>query len=389
MRIALVSSHIAEPPGGSELYAESLASALAERHEVLLFTGGRTTVRGIDTVHLPALPRLPAEASRTHKAIWHLRDQWLPRVHRALERGLRQFAPQVVHTHHPQGLSGAAFTAVAATSTPHVHTAHDANAFCARISMTRGGEYCGGHCAPCLVQRQIRPRLLSRSVDRLIAPSDHFRDLHVRAGVVAPERAQTIRQGAAPGTTRLRTRDGERFTIGFIGALAAHKGLPTLLAAFGSAPPEWRLRIAGSGPLQERVSRQSRVEARIDYAGRVSGADKDAFLDSLDVIVIPSEYEENAPLVAIEAAVRGLPAVVSDRGGLPETPEAHVFPARDVRALLTTLHALSDSADTLRKTSERLLAARERFLWVTHVRRVEQVLITAAGEAPLAGSAHR
>ena len=73
------------------------------------------------------------------------------------------------------------------------------------------------------------------------------------------------------------------------------------------------------------------------YLGEVSGANKDRFLDSLDLLVVPSEYEENAPLVLAEAGVRGLPAIVSDRGGLPETPYAQIFRARDVDSLIAVL----------------------------------------------------
>jgi glycosyltransferase involved in cell wall biosynthesis len=379
VRISLVSSSI--PPsreGGSEVYAAGLARALAEEHEVVLFTGAAACLGGIECVRLPALPELGGSESQARKAIWHLRDQWLPAVHRELGRGLGVFAPDVVHTHHPQGLSGAVFTAIAAAGVPHVHTAHDANALCARITMTREGRYCGGRCSRCLVQRQVRARLLARGLNRLIAPSDHFRELHVRAGIIGADRALTIRQGAAAGTERLRDRAAGAVALGFIGALAPHKGLPTLLRTLEEAPREWCLRVAGSGPLEDAVRARSTGDPRMDYVGVVGKRDKDAFLNSLDVLVIPSEYEENAPLVATEAAVRGLPAVVSDRGGLPETPEAVVFPAADAGGLLGAIRSLVETPGALREASARLIAGREQFLWSRHVLEVEQVLAAAA-----------
>jgi glycosyltransferase involved in cell wall biosynthesis len=378
VRIALVSSSIApERRGGSEEYAANLARALAEAHEVVMFTGATTTIEGAQSHRLPALRDLELDAAGPSKALWHLRDQWLPGVHRALTRGLRGFGPDVVHTQHPQGLSAAVFTAARATDTPHVHTAHDANAVCARISMTKAGEYCGGRCMRCLVQRQVRPRLLSRSLDLLLAPSRYFRDLYVEAGAAAHDRAEVIPQGAPPGTARLR-RAGETFTTGFMGALAPHKGIETLLDAFADAPPSWRLRIAGTGPLTERVQQATRADPRIESVGFIEGDDKDAFLDSLDALVIPSEYEENAPLVAVEAAVRGLPSVVSDRGGLPETPGASVFRARDPRHLLEKLRMFADSPSELERASGLLIDEREQFLWSTHVGRVEAALHAVA-----------
>jgi glycogen(starch) synthase len=374
MRISVVSSSVApDRLGGSEVYAAELAAALGDRHDVLLHTGARNGPAGVETVTLPSLPELARESSSPRKAAWHLRDQWRLSVHRALERQLRGFRPDVVHTHHAQGLSAAVFTAVSACEVPHAHTVHDANVLCSRITMTVDGQFCGGRCWSCRPQRLIRSGFLRRSLDRLIAPSDYFRDMHVRAGVVRPERARTIRQGAKPGTTRLREA-GPGPTVGYLGALAAHKGVPTLLEAFRSAPSGWRLRIAGSGPLEEVARREASTNPRIEPSGLVLDEAKDDFLNGLDVLVIPSEYEENAPLVAVEAAVRGLPAAVSDRGGLPETAEASVFRAGDPGDLLGALCRLVAEPAELAGRSRRLLESRASFLWGNHVRRVEGAL---------------
>jgi glycosyltransferase involved in cell wall biosynthesis len=379
MRISVVSSSVAsERLGGSEIYAAELAAALGERHDVLLHTGARNGPAGVETVTLPSLPDLAREASSPRKAAWHLRDQWRLSVHRALERQLRGFRPDVVHTHHPQGLSAAVFTAVSACEVPHAHTVHDANVLCSRITMIMDGRFCGGRCLSCRPQRLIRSGFLRRSLDRLIAPSDYFRHMHVRAGVVPTERARTIRHGAKPGTARLRDARPESATVGYLGALAAHKGVPTLLDAFRFAPSGWRLRIAGSGPLADAARREASSNPRIELAGLVLDEAKDDFLNSLDVLVIPSEYEENAPLVAVEAAVRGLPAVVSDRGGLPETAEATVFPAGDAGALLDTLRRLTVESGLLAWKSRRLLESQDHFLWSNHVPLVEKALEEAA-----------
>jgi glycosyltransferase involved in cell wall biosynthesis len=96
--------------------------------------------------------------------------------------------------------------------------------------------------------------------------------------------------------------------------------------------------------------------------------------------VIPSEWEENAPLVAVEAAVRALPAVVSDRGGLPETAESEIFAARDPHALREAVSRLVERPELLAERSTRLLERRAEFLWATHVARLERVLAQVASE---------
>lgn len=378
MRVALVSNGLRGDPsaGGAEHYVSDLADALAAENDVLVLANGRSGGSGSRGIELPGLGSLSRDASSLTKTVWHLRDQWIPAVHRQLGEALASFRPDVVHTHLPQGLSAAVFSAIGASRRAHVHTAHDLNLLCARVTMTRGGRFCGGRCLECAPQRQLRSRLVRSRLDMLIAPSEHYRRLHVRFGVVSASRTITIRHGAE-GHGTLRTTEPGRLRIGFIGQLAPHKGVATLLSAFRSAPPGWRLAVAGHGALARDLRRAAGRDARISVLGWVDGSEKDSFYDSIDLVVVPSEWEEAATLVAAEAAVRGIPALVSDRGGLPETPEAHVFRARDPAALLAGLHWFAADG-RLQAASARLLAAREQFQWRTHVSRVVAILRAAA-----------
>jgi glycosyltransferase involved in cell wall biosynthesis len=382
MRLALITNTL--PPegrGGAEAYVAALARELAERHDVLVLTGARSSLDEIPTQRLPGLPQLSHSANPARKAAWHALDQWLPGVHRSARNALEDFRPDVVHSHAVQGLSAAVFTAIRGVGARHVHTAHDLGLLCARVTMTRDGEFCGGRCLTCRVQRIVRARAAASRLDLLIAPSDHVRKRHLEAEVVPPERALTIRQGtdAAPG--RSRPVDGlAKPQLGYLGTLSRIKGVATLLESFSSAPPHWRLAIAGSGELEPLVRARAAEDPRVSFRGRVEDEAKEAFLAELDLILIPSEWEENAPLVAVEAAVRGLPAVVSDRGGLPETAEAEVFPARSPEALRSAVSRLVETPELLAERSTRLLERRAEFLWSTHVAEVERVLAQVASE---------
>ena len=376
MRIALLVNSL--PPrirGGSQAYVAALAAGLADKHDVLVLSGAPpNSLPDVECVQLPHLEDPRRGASRATKSAWHLREQWLPAVHRAVLGELRRFRPDVVHTHQPQGLSAAVFSAIASADLPHVHTAHDYNLLCVRVTMNRNGSPCGGSCLACLLQRNVRARLARRHLHRMIAPSDFVRRVHVDAGVVPRERAVTIRQGALPGTARLRRIRPGAPTLGYLGAVSPHKGIPTLLEAFSRAPGGWRLRIAGDGSCADLVRRAAGVDGRITYLAEIGSSDKDRFLNSIDLLVIPSEWKENAPLVAVEAAVRGLPCLVSDLGGLPETPEAHLFRARDAAGLVAAATRLATSPELIERASARLLARRVEFLWSNHLRSVEREL---------------
>ena len=87
--------------------------------------------------------------------------------------------------------------------------------------------------------------------------------------------------------------------------------------------PEVRVRIAGDGPDEYRrslveLAAECSVEDRVEWLGFVSGSARDRFLDSLDIVAMPSVYECFGMAVA-EAMARGVPPVVSPDCGIAET----------------------------------------------------------------------
>jgi glycosyltransferase involved in cell wall biosynthesis len=383
MRIALVSNTL--PPegrGGAEAYVSYLASSLSREHEVLVLTGATSaTIEGVSIERLPPLPRLPPRASPSRKLVWHARDQWRPSVFRSSVRALRTFRPDVVHTHECQGLSAAIFSAIDQVRLPHVHTAHDLNLLCARVTMTRDGRFCGGRCQLCGIQRVVRGGLIRRRLAHLISVSDYIERHHLFAGIAPRERATVVRLGAPVPAGEIRRQIRPGLHVGFIGTLAPYKGVTTLLQAFaGSDAPDWRLTIAGSGELEADVAAAAQVDARIAYLGQIDGDAKEAFFDSIDILAVPSEWEEPAAYSATEAIARGVPTLVSDRGGLPEIADAHVVRSRDPLALLNGLRWLHAHPEDRQATTERLTRRRSEFVWPTHFSKVESILRAAAEE---------
>ena len=390
MRLALIATLLpSDTHGGAEAYVDWIARSHAERHDVVVLTGSKApAIDGIPTLQLPRLPILEHGAPFPGRLLWHALDQWLPHVHAAIARELRRVKPDLVVTHNPQGLSAAVFTAVAEVGVPHVHTAHDLNLLCARTTMTRGGEFCGGRCAGCVVQRTIRGTALRRNLAKLIGVSRYVCERHVRDGIVPREKAEAVRLGAQPGRARLRRLAGDEVRLGFIGALAPHKGILTLIEALRRTSEPWRLSVAGRGHLDAQIAAAAVRDPRIEFLGHVAGDRKEAFFEELDLLVIPSEWEEPATFVAMESAVRGIPAVVSHRGGLPETPEARAFRAGDPDELVRAIQWFVEDPERLEDASTRLLATRKDYEWATHVAKVETILHEAVANAPVAQAFH-
>jgi glycosyltransferase involved in cell wall biosynthesis len=122
-------------------------------------------------------------------------------------------------------------------------------------------------------------------------------------------------------------------TVGYLARICPEKGLHVLVEAFrllaAAAPGRVRLRVAGY--LGERDRRYLRdLEARIDAwglagsyerAGEVDRAGKIRFLQSLDVLSVPTTYREPKGLFVLEALASGVPVVQPRHGAFPEMIE--------------------------------------------------------------------
>jgi glycosyltransferase involved in cell wall biosynthesis len=129
-----------------------------------------------------------------------------------------------------------------------------------------------------------------------------------------------------------------------------------LLEAFAGLPAgSARLDVFGAyTPYHgdERYRRQlDRVLGRpgVRVAGPLPHADVPRALASMDVLVVPSVWIENAPFVIREAFVAGVPVVASDLGGMRDlvTHEASglLFRAGDAGALRAALGRLIDEPE--------------------------------------------
>jgi glycosyltransferase involved in cell wall biosynthesis len=116
--------------------------------------------------------------------------------------------------------------------------------------------------------------------------------------------------------------------VGALGRLIAAKGMLELVDELAAAPAAWSdARLAGSVQdaayaerVRERIA-QHGLGGRLCLQERVD--DVAAFLDALDVLVVPSTGTEGQPTVILEALARGLRVVVrepmfsADYAGLP------------------------------------------------------------------------
>ncbi|QFT54614.1 glycosyltransferase [Microbulbifer sp. THAF38] len=130
------------------------------------------------------------------------------------------------------------------------------------------------------------------------------------------------------------------FVVGFLGAIAPHKGLHTLTHALNDlGDSKVKLKVAGRIS-DHRYAKQCLSSYKItEYTGELSESQSKEFLDSLDLLVIPSNSPENQPQVLLEAAARKKPVLASNTPGCAELlSPISVFPVNDANKLKELLY---------------------------------------------------
>ncbi len=219
-------------------------------------------------------------------------------------RHFRALRPDVVHCHNPAPTLQAAIGARLAGARSIIATRHSLVA------------------PPYDTAAEIKFSLLSYFCDWVVGICDAT-CLNLRGAPLA-RKSRTVRvyNGAAPielvGTERLEKRG---FTLVFIGRLAAVKDLGTLVRAVALAREQVReleLWIVGDGPVRdelEALSEELGISGAVRFWGRQMQTAQ--FYAAADVFAM-SSVSEGLPMSLLQAMSVGVPALVTDVGGMAE-----------------------------------------------------------------------
>jgi glycosyltransferase involved in cell wall biosynthesis len=410
MRITLLNGLY--PPngaGGAETTLRLLAAQLSERGHVcsiLTLTpslhAAKATVDGVEVRYLPLAnfywpykePR-----PRSLRPLFHAADMFNPVMARQVRHNLQELRPDVVNCHNLLGFSASAWAAAASLRLPIVQTIHDYYIACPRSTMWRPQRgNCGTPCLECRVFSKPR-RALSRLPDAVTCVSHRVFDRLSAAGafrgatrgrqpvrIIRGNNVHTTAAGPAPPSPAgANGAVGERrLTLGFMARLEPSKGLENLLDAIAGLPVQ--LLIAGSGAAAYESGLRARCpqDARAEFLGHTSPA---AFFPRIDLLVIPSQWEDPFPRVFNEALAYGIPSLVPPRGGLPEVVQsgrngfiASGTDAASLRADLRSLLAGGFDRGPMRRAT---LASAQLYAPDRIVSQYEAVLSAVAARRPV------
>lgn len=360
MKIAMVMSVYGKDAiGGAERTAGILANNLVRcGHEVTIVSLGAINSKessfqtefGVNVWQLP-LSQLydpygldgvknQPPVSSIKKALWHLLDVYNLRMALRVRAVFRKISPDIVMTHTLQGFSVAVWTEAKRVGAKIVHMTHDHALICPATAMTKGPKVCESVCTQCAVYSKMR-NVLATLPDVVVGPSQIILDRHRKFGWFGDVKSTCVIPNALPESwpdspIELATRSPMVF--GFLGRLDESKGVDTLLSAIKFLPEGcFKIKLGGHGDskqLRDRWLDPQVPETSVEFLGVVNAAE---FISNIDVLVTPSRAHETFCNVVMEAGCLGRPAIVSNRGALPERVEhgnsGWIFPAGDIQEL--------------------------------------------------------
>jgi glycosyltransferase involved in cell wall biosynthesis len=320
---------------------------------------------------------------RTGLPVPVLRQAWAPLAARHALAGRRV---DVVHAHSGEDLAVLPLARIAASrhGSPLVATVHLSVRHTLRPTTPRGImlRAAGG-----TAERWLLP-----TADAVIALTPSAARLLRQDGIPAG-RVHVIPPGYDPALFAAAAADPfpglPRPRVAYLGRLAPQKDVGTLLEAFARLPADAQLLVVGDGPDRPALQRRAQpFGSRVHFTGFVPHAQVPAILRHVDLLVLPSLYEDLSSAL-IEAMAAGLPVVATRVGGTADLVDDGVngllVAPGDPAALAAAIsRVLPDPAMAARLSSaaRRTAAA---YAWPDLARQVLDVYQQVTGRGRMAG----
>ena len=289
---------------------------------------------------------------------------------RAFGDVLADMKPDVLHFHHYLSFGVDTFHLVrqALPNSKIILTLHEFQAICnhyGQMIKTDGETLCREatprDCNRCFPQfsradfflRQSYIQSFFELVDQFVSPSAFLANRYIQWGV--PAAKMTVLENViAAGAPAKVTRQDTSFRVGLFGQVSRLKGINVVLDAalrLAAQKAQVQFDIHGDDSNQpdefraEFAERKRDAASNIRFHGAYDNHAVDALMQAVDVVVVPSIWWENSPIVIQEALRNRIPIICSDIGGMAEKVRQGLdgwhIPVGDAAALAALLARLA------------------------------------------------
>jgi glycosyltransferase involved in cell wall biosynthesis len=248
---------------------------------------------------------------------------------------LRSYKPDIVHIHNLHfGASASVIYAIKKSRTPIVMTLHNFRLLCPSALLFHKGRlflnslnkkfpwkaviegvYQNSRVLTLWVSlsNQLHKTLGTYNlVDRFILLNDHSKHLFSDSTLAIPAGKISIKPNFCKVPKVVKYATSDYFL--YIGRLSEEKGISLLLEAFSSTG--FKIKIAGDGPLKNKVVDYSSRHTNIEYLGVLNKEEVVFLMNNCSALIFPSIWYEGLPLTIIEAFGSGTPVIGSKIGAI-------------------------------------------------------------------------
>ncbi|CAG0981351.1 Alpha-D-kanosaminyltransferase [Anaerolineae bacterium] len=390
--------------GGTENYTHGLAKGLIQAgHQVNVLCvqewaqGGRYWNGYADDVYEGvSVRRLHLNWTKAPDVNRYLYDN--PLVAQHLKEYLAEWQPDIVHVTSCTTLSASVIAVAKQAGLPVVVTLTDFWFICPRVNLVRGdGSQCDGQktakeCLRCMSMGskiyQIPSRVLPKSktddfldivshrpfltnhrglrgmvmdmthrkeflhealssADVVIAPSVFLKDVFSKNGFTMPIQVMPYGHDLSWLAKIADKKPSELIRFGYMGQIIPIKGVHVVLQAFVNTKADAKASLSIFGDLHkdpayaQQLQRIASGHSNIHFEGAFTHERLGDVLSQLDMVIVPSLWSENNPLVIQEAFAAKVPVIATALRGLSE------FVQSETNGLLFNLGDIDDLARQL------------------------------------------
>lgn len=250
------------------------------------------------------------------RGLWHLLDMYNPGTYHKINKIIKEEQPQLVQTINLAGFSVSAWKAAKKAGLPLIHNLQDHYLLCPKSTMFKNNCNCAKSCWPCSFY-SFPKKALSSLVDAVVGISSFILEKHCEAGYFPDSIKKVIYNPVLPRAQKEKSFLATPIRFGYLGRIVPDKGVETLLEAFRVFDPQdGTLKLGGTGESSYVDFLRRRYDApNIAFLGFVS---PDDFFKQIDILIVPSLWQEPFGMVVVEAFSHGIPVIGSNRGGITE-----------------------------------------------------------------------
>ena len=362
---------------GSEVYTYNFSEELSKYLEVTIFTRIEDVFKEPYSVEESVENGVKIVRVNKPSRDYTFRSKYYDRrMAEIFEDYLLKVEPDIVHIGHLSHLTVLIIDIIKKYEIPIIFTLHDYWMMCIRGQLIRDNfSLCSGpsleNCTECnsryfvskeQKQKEVKKwlnnmRELNEQIDLFLAPSQFLRKKYIEYGI--PEhKIVNLDYGF---NTRLfdsiKKAPSDKIRFGFLGRIIPVKGIATLIDSFNEVDhSKAELNIYGRIPSSYQYLKARCTNSAVNFKGEFNYKDIAKVFSDIDVLVFPSIWYENSPLVIHEAFLANVPVITSNLAGMAELVQdgknGLLCAVGDAKDLRNKINRLIDEPDLISKLTE-------------------------------------